>query len=84
MASSPDAEPSIGQGLMALSPAKRAPIENGLNTLSTALFEFIHIIMRLARIGAAFAMGFAIVKMEERHADALYSQYLAKDGKRVK
>jgi len=47
-------------GLMALTPSKRAPIESGLNTLSTALFEFIHIIMRLAPIGTFGAIAYAV------------------------
>ncbi|WP_157449838.1 cation:dicarboxylase symporter family transporter [Bradyrhizobium sp. ARR65] len=50
----------FGFGLMALAPAKRAPIENGLNTISTALFEFIHIIMRLAPIGTFGAIAYAV------------------------
>ncbi|WP_407178761.1 cation:dicarboxylate symporter family transporter [Bradyrhizobium sp. STM 3562] len=50
----------FGFGLMALAPAKRAPIENGLNIISTALFEFIHIIMRLAPIGTFGAIAYAV------------------------
>ncbi len=50
----------FGFGLMALSPEKRAPIENGLNTISTAFFEFIHIIMRLAPIGTFGAVAYAV------------------------
>jgi len=50
----------FGFGLMMLAPAKRAPIENGLNTISTAFFEFIHIIMRLAPIGTFGAVAYAV------------------------
>jgi aerobic C4-dicarboxylate transport protein len=50
----------FGFGLMALKPEKRAPIEAGLNTISTAFFEFIHIIMRLAPIGTFGAIAYAI------------------------
>ncbi len=50
----------FGFGLMALSPEKRAPIESGLNTISTAFFEFIHIIMRLAPIGTFGAVAYAV------------------------
>lgn len=50
----------FGFGLMALSPAKRAPIEDGLNTISTALFEFIHVIMALAPLGTFGAVAYAV------------------------
>src|ERR1700722_1077345 len=50
----------FGFGLIALSPEKRAPIENGLNTISTVFFEFIHIIMRLAPIGTFGAVAYAV------------------------
>ncbi len=50
----------FGFGLMALSPDKRAPIERGLNTISTAFFEFIHIIMALAPIGTFGAVAYAV------------------------
>ena len=50
----------FGFGLMMLAPAKRQPIENGLNTISTAFFEFIHIIMRLAPIGTFGAVAYAV------------------------
>ncbi|MCK1715448.1 MULTISPECIES: cation:dicarboxylase symporter family transporter [unclassified Bradyrhizobium] len=50
----------FGFGLMALSPEKRAPVESGLNTMSTALFEFIHIIMALAPIGTFGAVAYAV------------------------
>lgn len=50
----------FGFGLMALSPEKRAPIEGGLNTISTAFFEFIHIIMALAPIGTFGAVAYAV------------------------
>jgi aerobic C4-dicarboxylate transport protein len=50
----------FGFGLMALSPQKRAPIESGLNTISIAFFEFIHIIMALAPIGTFGAVAYAV------------------------
>jgi aerobic C4-dicarboxylate transport protein len=50
----------FGFGLMALKPEKRIPIENGLNTISTAFFEFIHIIMSLAPIGTFGAVAYAV------------------------
>jgi aerobic C4-dicarboxylate transport protein len=50
----------FGFGLIALSPSKRAPIESGLNTMSTAFFEFIHIIMSLAPIGTFGAVAYAV------------------------
>ena len=50
----------FGFGLMALSPERRAPIESGLNTISTAFFEFIHIIMALAPIGTFGAVAYAV------------------------
>lgn len=50
----------FGFGLMALPPEKRAPIEGGLNTISTAFFEFIHIIMGFAPIGTFGAVAYAV------------------------
>lgn len=50
----------FGFGLMALSPERRAPIERGLNLISTAFFEFIHIIMALAPIGTFGAVAYAV------------------------
>jgi aerobic C4-dicarboxylate transport protein len=50
----------FGFGLMALSPERRAPIESGLNTISTAFFEFIHIVMALAPIGTFGAVAYAV------------------------
>ncbi len=50
----------FGFGLMMLKPEKRAPIESGLNTISTAFFEFIHIIMKLAPIGTFGAVAYAV------------------------
>jgi aerobic C4-dicarboxylate transport protein len=49
----------FGAALLRLSPAKRAPIESGLAAISSAFFEFIHIIMRFAPIGAFGAMAYA-------------------------
>ena len=50
----------FGFGLMLLKPEKRAPIEGGLNTISTAFFEFIHVIMKLAPIGTFGAVAYAV------------------------
>ncbi len=50
----------FGFGLMMLTPEKRLPIENGLNTISTAFFGFIHVIMRLAPIGTFGAVAYAV------------------------
>lgn len=50
----------FGFGLMMLKPEKRAPIEGGLNHISTAFFEFIHIIMKLAPIGTFGAVAYAV------------------------
>jgi aerobic C4-dicarboxylate transport protein len=50
----------FGFGLMALSPTRRAPIERGLNVVSTAFFEFIHVIMALAPIGTFGAVAYAV------------------------
>jgi aerobic C4-dicarboxylate transport protein len=49
----------FGAALLRLPPAKRAPIESGLAAISAAFFEFIHIIMRFAPIGAFGAMAYA-------------------------
>ncbi|OWJ68954.1 dicarboxylate/amino acid:cation symporter [Inquilinus limosus] len=50
----------FGFGLMMLKPEKRAPIESGLNTISTAFFEFIHVIMKLAPLGTFGAVAYAV------------------------
>jgi len=50
----------FGFGLMMLKPERRGPIENGLNTISTAFFEFIHIIMKLAPLGTFGAVAYAV------------------------
>ena len=50
----------FGFGLMTLNAEKRAPIERGLDTISTAFFEFIHIIMMLAPIGTFGAVAYAV------------------------
>lgn len=50
----------FGAGLLHLKSDKRVPIERGLNTISDALFEFIHIIMWLAPIGTFGAVAFAV------------------------
>ncbi len=49
----------FGAALLRLPPAKRAPIEGGIAAISNAFFEFIHIIMRFAPIGAFGAMAYA-------------------------
>ncbi|WP_028923070.1 cation:dicarboxylate symporter family transporter [Pseudonocardia acaciae] len=50
----------FGFGLLTLAPDKRAPIEAGLATLSTAFFRFIHVIMRLAPVGTFGATAYAV------------------------
>lgn len=50
----------FGFGVLALAGDKREPIEKGLNTLSTAFFRFIAIIMRLAPVGTFGATAFAV------------------------
>jgi len=50
----------FGAALLSLKPAKRAPIESGLATISTAFFEFIHLIMKLAPIGTFGAVAYAV------------------------
>jgi aerobic C4-dicarboxylate transport protein len=50
----------FGAALLSLKPAKRAPIEGGLATISAAFFEFIHIIMRIAPLGTFGAVAYAV------------------------
>ncbi|KMO38237.1 sodium:dicarboxylate symporter [Methylobacterium aquaticum] len=50
----------FGAALLNLSPEKRQPIERGLNTISDAFFEFIHLIMWCAPIGTFGAVAFAV------------------------
>jgi len=50
----------FGFGLMRLKPETRAPVEGALNAISAALFEFIHVIMRLAPLGAFGAIAYAV------------------------
>ncbi|WIX83328.1 cation:dicarboxylase symporter family transporter [Amycolatopsis carbonis] len=50
----------FGFGLLTLAPAKREPVETGLNTISTAFFRFISVIMRLAPIGTFGATAYAV------------------------
>ncbi|ACL55790.1 cation:dicarboxylate symporter family transporter [Methylobacterium nodulans] len=50
----------FGAALLHLSPEKRQPIERGLNTISDAFFEFIHLIMWCAPIGTFGAVAFAV------------------------
>ncbi|MCE6078380.1 cation:dicarboxylate symporter family transporter [Agrobacterium vitis] len=50
----------FGAALLSLKPAKREPIESGLATISTAFFEFIHLIMKLAPIGTFGAVAYAV------------------------
>jgi aerobic C4-dicarboxylate transport protein len=50
----------FGAGLLHLKADKRAPIERGLNTISDAFFEFIHIIMWFAPLDTFGAVAFAV------------------------
>ncbi|WP_320203211.1 cation:dicarboxylate symporter family transporter [Agrobacterium rosae] len=50
----------FGAALLSLKPEKRAPIESGLATISTAFFQFIHLIMKLAPIGTFGAVAYAV------------------------
>ncbi|MGV7032763.1 cation:dicarboxylate symporter family transporter [Methylobacterium symbioticum] len=50
----------FGAALLHLSPEKRQPIESGLNRISDAFFEFIHLIMLTAPIGTFGAVAFAV------------------------
>lgn len=50
----------FGAALLHLKADKRAPIERGLNTISDAFFEFIHIIMWFAPIGTFGAVAYAV------------------------
>lgn len=50
----------FGFGLLHLKPEKRLPIENGLNRISDAFFEFIHIIMWFAPLGTFGAVAYAV------------------------
>jgi len=50
----------FGFALLHLKPAQRTPIENGLNTISVAFFELIHIVMNLAPIGTFGAVAYAV------------------------
>ena len=50
----------FGAALLHLSADKRAPIERGLNTISDAFFEFIHIVMWFAPIGTFGAVAYAV------------------------
>jgi aerobic C4-dicarboxylate transport protein len=50
----------FGGALLMLKPARRAPIEAALEALSPAMYQFTHIIMRLAPVGAFGAMAYTI------------------------
>jgi aerobic C4-dicarboxylate transport protein len=50
----------FGAAILRLSPEKRAPVEGGLATISNAFFEFTHIIMRFAPIGAFGAIAYTV------------------------
>ncbi|MCF4126059.1 cation:dicarboxylate symporter family transporter [Methylobacterium sp. SyP6R] len=50
----------FGAALLHLPAEKRQPIENGLNRISDAFFEFIHLIMLVAPIGTFGAVAFAV------------------------
>jgi len=56
----------FGAALLHLKADKRAPIERGLNTISDAFFEFIHIIMWFAPLGTFGAVAFAVGRAEPR------------------
>ncbi|UFZ05080.1 cation:dicarboxylase symporter family transporter [Bradyrhizobium ontarionense] len=50
----------FGAALLHLKESKRLPIERGLNAISDAFFEFIHLIMWVAPIGTFGAVAFAV------------------------
>jgi aerobic C4-dicarboxylate transport protein len=50
----------FGAGLLMLKPDKRKPVEDGLNAAAPAFYQFTHIIMTLAPIGAFGSMAYAI------------------------
>ncbi len=50
----------FGAAILRLSPEKRAPVESGLASISNAFFEFTHIIMRFAPIGAFGAIAYTV------------------------
>jgi aerobic C4-dicarboxylate transport protein len=50
----------FGAALLHLTAERRPPIERGLNTISVAFFEFIHIVMKLAPIGTFGAVAYAV------------------------
>jgi aerobic C4-dicarboxylate transport protein len=50
----------FGAGLLHLGMDKRGPIEAGLNRISDAFFEFIHIIMMFAPLGTFGAVAYAV------------------------
>jgi aerobic C4-dicarboxylate transport protein len=50
----------FGAAILHLRSDKRLPIERGLNTISEAFFEFIHIIMWFAPIGTFGAVAYAV------------------------
>jgi aerobic C4-dicarboxylate transport protein len=50
----------FGAALLHLPPEKRQPIERGLNTISDAFFEFIHLIMWCAPLGTFGAVAYAV------------------------
>jgi aerobic C4-dicarboxylate transport protein len=50
----------FGFGLLALAQEKRQPIERGLDSLSTAFFRFVHVILRLAPLGTFGATAYTV------------------------
>lgn len=50
----------FGFALLALKPERRAVIEDGLNRISEAFFEFINLIMKFAPIGAFGSVAYAV------------------------
>ncbi|WGY72030.1 cation:dicarboxylase symporter family transporter [Burkholderia cepacia] len=50
----------VGIGILAIPEARRATINNGLDTLSDVLFSFINLVMKLAPIGTFGAVAFSV------------------------
>lgn len=50
----------FGAALLMLKQANRAPVESLLNAVTPAFYQFTHVIMRLAPVGAFGAMAFAV------------------------
>ncbi|MBZ5788775.1 cation:dicarboxylase symporter family transporter [Burkholderia contaminans] len=50
----------VGIGILAIPEARRATINNGLDTLSDVLFSFINLVMKLAPIGTFGAVAYSV------------------------